>query len=192
MASYRLIFNVNTNVGQFEIDTTCIRPSNRLTFVDESASPFAPNFTKGIITLPSCDTSVSDDCDNDGVLNPVDNCHAIFNPGQENADGDALGDVCDPCPGSPSVWCPCDCSCHADPECNGSHNIIDVILVGNRAFRGALVTNNEGCSPHGLIVDGSSDVDCSGATDIVDLVKMIDVAFRGIDPATRFCDPCGL
>jgi thrombospondin type 3 repeat protein len=25
-----------------------------------------------------------------------DNCPLIWNPGQENADGDALGDVCDP------------------------------------------------------------------------------------------------
>ena len=25
-----------------------------------------------------------------------DNCQLVWNPGQENADGDALGDACDP------------------------------------------------------------------------------------------------
>ena len=30
-----------------------------------------------------------------GVLDVTDNCALISNPGQENADGDAAGDVCD-------------------------------------------------------------------------------------------------
>ena len=36
------------------------------------------------------------DDDNDGVLDVDDNCVLDANPGQENNDGDALGDVCDP------------------------------------------------------------------------------------------------
>jgi hypothetical protein len=36
------------------------------------------------------------DADNDGVLDPIDNCLLIPNAGQANNDGDALGDVCDP------------------------------------------------------------------------------------------------
>lgn len=35
------------------------------------------------------------DTDGDGVVNVADNCPAIGNPGQENLDGDAFGDVCD-------------------------------------------------------------------------------------------------
>jgi hypothetical protein len=35
------------------------------------------------------------DTDGDGVADDVDNCPLVANPGQENADGDALGDVCD-------------------------------------------------------------------------------------------------
>jgi MYXO-CTERM domain-containing protein len=38
---------------------------------------------------------LSPDADNDGLLNANDNCPAIANPGQENNDGDAQGDVCD-------------------------------------------------------------------------------------------------
>ncbi|WP_207006498.1 PxKF domain-containing protein [Nocardioides aromaticivorans] len=36
------------------------------------------------------------DGDGDGVPDGDDNCPAVSNPGQENADGDALGDACDP------------------------------------------------------------------------------------------------
>ncbi len=36
------------------------------------------------------------DSDGDGVSDTLDNCPLGFNPGQENLDGDALGDACDP------------------------------------------------------------------------------------------------
>ena len=36
------------------------------------------------------------DSDHDGVADAIDNCPFVFNPCQENVDGDALGDVCDP------------------------------------------------------------------------------------------------
>jgi len=39
-----------------------------------------------------------DDADSDGVVNASDNCPMIANPQQENADGDSMGDACDPCP----------------------------------------------------------------------------------------------
>ena len=36
------------------------------------------------------------DTDGDGVVDTADNCPGTANPGQENMDGDALGDACDP------------------------------------------------------------------------------------------------
>lgn len=42
------------------------------------------------------DVSLLVDSDYDGVPNVDDNCYRIHNPQQEDADGDGLGDVCDP------------------------------------------------------------------------------------------------
>ncbi len=81
----------------------------------------------------------------------------------------------------------CQCNCHADPQCDGARDILDVVLTVNRAFRGAAPISF--CPGHPE-VDGRTDVDCSGATDVIDVIKMIDVAFRGADPASKFCAPC--
>jgi len=39
-----------------------------------------------------------DDPDADGACEGSDNCPGASNPDQANADGDAAGDLCDPCP----------------------------------------------------------------------------------------------
>lgn len=44
----------------------------------------------------TCATCLNNDCDGDAVLTANDNCPILSNADQKNADGDALGDVCDP------------------------------------------------------------------------------------------------
>lgn len=43
-----------------------------------------------------CQAQLTADTDGDGLLDPDDNCPYDPNPDQANADGDLLGDVCDP------------------------------------------------------------------------------------------------
>lgn len=51
------------------------------------------------------------DDDGDGVVNSQDNCPAVANAGQENADGDSAGDACDGCPDDPNKTAPLMCGC---------------------------------------------------------------------------------
>jgi PKD repeat protein len=79
---------------------------------------------------------------------------------------------------------PCLCPCHADPQCNGATDVLDVVQAVNVAFRSAPSTSDPTCP------NPQTDADCSGFTNVIDVVKFVNVAFRNADPATEFCDPC--
>ncbi len=63
-------------------------PGGRVLLAGGTGSSAAEKFASTEIFTP--------DTDGDGVLNHVDNCPTIANPGQANYDGDAQGDACDP------------------------------------------------------------------------------------------------
>lgn len=83
-------------------------------------------------------------------------------------------------------WSSCGCQCHADPQCDGSPDVLDVVQTISIAFRGAPAIPD----PYAECPFETADVDCSGDTNILDVVKMVNVAFRGVNPATEFCNPC--
>ncbi|HUU46245.1 MAG TPA: M64 family metallopeptidase [Acidobacteriota bacterium] len=80
--------------------------------------------------------------------------------------------------------CYCSCDCHADPECDGVTNVLDVVTVVNVAFRGAASISDPACP------FDRTDVDCSGFTNVLDVVRIVNVAFRSGDPELEFCGPC--
>jgi hypothetical protein len=76
------------------IDSTFWPPASNLTFIlGGGMVSFVPRDN-----LPWCFPVLDcDDLDQDMVCDEFDNCPTIYNPNQEDADGDALGDSCDTC-----------------------------------------------------------------------------------------------
>lgn len=76
------------NVTKTNPDFIMLIDNNNDGVIDGAESP--SNFTtEGNYTPPEIDT------DNDGRADSVDNCPTVFNPNQEDSDGDKIGDACE-------------------------------------------------------------------------------------------------
>ncbi len=97
------------------IDSTFWPPASNLQFIrGETGISYTPRDN-----LPRCFPILDcDDLDNDMICDEFDNCPAVYNPDQEDADGDEIGDSCDVCtdtdgdgygdPGFPANTCDLD------------------------------------------------------------------------------------
>ena len=66
--------------------------------MDLGSPGFDTTFGWGFVNAHQAITLATQDSDEDGVFDLLDNCPSVSNALQENADGDASGDVCDNCP----------------------------------------------------------------------------------------------
>ncbi|MCK5125441.1 MAG: hypothetical protein KAR42_04235 [candidate division Zixibacteria bacterium] len=95
------------------------------------------------------------DEDNDEIVNVEDNCRAMYNPDQADADGDGIGDVCD-------YVC-------ADANGDGGANVADVVFMINNIFR-------DGPAPQPIEV---GDVNGDDSYNVSDAVSIVNYIFRG-------------
>ncbi len=95
------------------------------------------------------------DVDSDGVADGCDNCPEVPNPGQEDSNGNGVGDVCDYVCG--------------DATGDGAINVGDAVYVINYVFKG-------GPAPDPL---EAADATCDGEVNVGDAVYLINYVFKG-------------
>jgi len=97
-------------------------------------------------------TNCSSDADGDGILDDVDNCPAIPNPGQEDIDDDGVGDVCDNCIDTPN-------SGQEDVDADGVGNVCDNCVDSANSDQADLDENGIGNVCQDIDNDGVLDND---------------------------------
>jgi hypothetical protein len=80
----------------------------------------------------------------------------------------------------------CNAECHADPNCDGDCNLVDVIKTVDVAFKNAPAVIDP--DPRCPVED--TDVNCDMLTDIIDVVRMINVQYRNSPASLEFCVAC--
>jgi len=130
-------------------------------FSSSGISEFA-DIRSGIETL---EEGPSNDIDKDCVPIPYDNCPETYNPGQEDSDGDEIGDACD-------YTC-------GDANSDQNVNISDAVYIINFTFGG-------GPAPEPL---ESADVNCDISVNVSDAVYIINFTFSG---GHNPCNPDGI
>ena len=99
------------------------------------------------------------DCDEDGTEDNVDNCPGLYNPSQEDGDGDGLGDACDDCHNLPG-----------DVNDDTNFDILDVILTVN-----IILTGGDSSTEYTECQKLDADLNSNGVINILDVIQLINL-----------------
>ncbi|UCC43928.1 MAG: hypothetical protein JSU65_12575 [Candidatus Zixiibacteriota bacterium] len=129
----------------------------------------ASDANEGFVLGTCLDSDLDGYADNADTNNtcPTDNCPSAFNPGQEDADSDGVGDSCDVCVNDPLD------DADGDGFCADVDNCPDVYNPGQDDFDQDGV--GDSCCCDGLT--GNVDDDPAGICDMGDLTALIDFLF---------------
>jgi arylsulfate sulfotransferase len=83
----RILEVARTDAADVVFDMLLFNPDPTRAIIVYRSERIASLYPRGIVTGP--------DADRDGVIDKFDNCPELANIGQEDADGDGLGDACD-------------------------------------------------------------------------------------------------
>lgn len=127
---------------------------------------FLADFTDGDITMIT--DSMMSDVDNDSIEDVFDNCPDVYNPGQEDADSNGVGDACQ-----------CDCD-PGNADGNDVINILDVTYLINYIYRGGPAP-----TPYAICA-GDPSGNC--VVNILDITHLINFLYKGGVPPTSCQD----
>ena len=138
-----------------EIDSSYVDPGGPFELIETGSQTFVPVFDAPLAVFPA-------DSDGDGVVDVRDNCPDDYNPGQEDADEDGEGDVCDD-------GC---CDTAGDANHDGSVNIADAVFLVNYIY-------HSGDAPP---CDDEADFSGNNSVTIDDVNGIYYYIFLGGDP----------
>ena len=108
------------------------------------------------------------DPDEDGLTYLYDNCHYVYNPDQEDADGDDYGDACDPCNELVNVTGNVDLDASGD-DYNPIIGIADILAMSD-ILEGVGLPPND-CHSIDMLEDGTINN--------FDLIVLVDLVMAG-------------
>lgn len=186
--------NCAADTGRWDVTIT---PVNDAPVADDHSDGTTPNTLLAVGQIPASDVDNGSlsfshiDGPFHGSVSNLDAADGSFDylPDLDYEGGDTViyvvsdGDLADTARVFITIESGCFCNCHADPVCDATTNVQDVVSVLNVAFRGGADTVDPQCSHV-----GRADLNCDCVVSVVDVVNIVNHAFRG--DATPFCNPC--